>query len=105
MASIPDSNPFINVTNWPAHEAEGWRWARNLAEPKKTNKHSSETVIETYQRDFGAARVTLGNAWNDQTFSPAGESGMIGIYVRDAETQVAALMKDLELIESGDKEL
>lgn len=103
MSEIPDSNPYINVSNWPTYEAQGWRWARNLPEPKRVNKSTTNAIIDTYQRDYGVGKVTLGNAWNEQYLGPAGESGMVGLYVRDVEQQVRALHKDLDAISRGEK--
>lgn len=105
MPEIPDANPFINVSNWPTYAAQGWRWARNLPKPKRTNKSSTDTIIATYQRDHGASKVTLGNAWNEEHLGPAGIPGELGLYVRDVESQARALRKDLEAIERGEKTL
>lgn len=105
MTPIPFANPYINVSNWPMHHAEGWRWARNLQESTRENQHSNNAVIEAYQESFGAAKVTLGNAWNEQYRGPAGVAGKFGVYVKDTEALVDALYKGIEAIESGEKEL
>lgn len=105
MTEIPDSNPFINVSNWPTYAAQGWRWQRNLPEPKRVNKSTTEAIIATYQRDLGVSKVTLGNAWNEQWLGPAGEAGMVGLYVRDVEQQARALRKEMDAYNRGEKAL
>lgn len=102
MTAIPESNPFINVSNWPTYEAQGWRWARNTHEPKRMNKYGTLAIIASYQIDFGISRVTVGNAWNEAWFGPVGEVNKIGIYVQDTKNQVEALYRDLEKIELGE---
>lgn len=92
---IPPTLPHITSSNWRQMHDQGWRYHSKL--PLRERKR--EKKIKELQEEYGIAKVTIGMPWDKAQLGPVHHDHDQAVYVKDVDTLVEDLYREMEEFE------
>jgi hypothetical protein len=99
-AMLDTSTPVVYAGNWPAEHAKGWRFVMNMF---ITDVQGCMDAIKNAQIEHGKAGVAVGQAFNESTMKPEPAPGICGLYVKDVESVVEEVMRELNDLDAVER--